>query len=121
LMLVSQVLHQCGVPLARILKRLESERRNHYQFLHGFFSGTETDFTLESLHAVALPRGADAIGKTVAEIMWETLRVELRAIRRSGAEVEHPEQDWIFRAGDILLIVGKPRRLEKAEAKLLHG
>ncbi|MCS6117666.1 potassium transporter [Shewanella baltica] len=121
LMLVSQVLHQCGVPLARILKRLESERRNHYQFLHGFFSGTETDFTLESLHAVALPRGADAIGKTVAEIMWETLRVELRAIRRSGAEVEHPEQDWVFRAGDILLIVGKPRRLEKAEAKLLHG
>lgn len=121
LMLVSQVLHQCGVPLARILKRLESERRNHYQFLHGFFSGTETDFTLESLHAVALPRGADAIGKTVADIMWETLRVELRAIRRSGAEVEHPEQDWVFRAGDILLIVGKPRRLEKAEAKLLHG
>lgn len=121
LMLVSQVLHQCGVPLARILKRLESERRNHYQFLHGFFSGTETDFTLESLHAVALPRGANAVGKTVADIMWETLRVELRAIRRGGAEVEHPQQDWIFRAGDILMLIGKPRRLEKAEAKLLHG
>ncbi|ESE40853.1 monovalent cation:proton antiporter-2 (CPA2) family protein [Shewanella decolorationis] len=121
LMLVSQVLHQCGVPLARILKRLESERRNHYQFLHGFFSGTETDVTLESLHAVLLHRSAYAVGKQVADIDWEQLRVELRAIRRSGAEVEHPEQDWIFRAGDILLIMGKPRRLEKAEAKLLHG
>lgn len=120
-MLVSQVLHQCGVPLARILKRLESERRNHYQFLHGFFSGTETDFTLESLHAVSLPRGADAVGKMVADIDWALLRVELRAIRRGGAEVEHPGQDWIFSAGDILLVVGKPRRLEKVEAKLLHG
>ncbi|MCL1088518.1 monovalent cation:proton antiporter-2 (CPA2) family protein [Shewanella profunda] len=121
LMLVSQVLHQCGVPLARILKRLESERRNHYQFLHGFFTGTETDFTLESLHAVALPHGASAVGRTVADIDWSLLRVELRAIRRGGAEVEHPQVDWVFRPGDILLIVGKPRRLEKAEAKLLHG
>ena len=36
------------------------------------------------------------LGKTVADIMWETLRVELRAIRRSGAKWEHPEQDWVF-------------------------
>lgn len=121
LMLVSQVLHQCGVPLARILKRLEHERRNHYQFLHGFFSGTETDITLESLHAVSLPRGANAVGKTVADIAWETLNVELRAVRRGGAEVELPEADWLFRAGDILLIVGKAHKLEKAEANLLHG
>ncbi|MEL4246880.1 monovalent cation:proton antiporter family protein [Shewanella xiamenensis] len=121
LMLVSQVLHQCGVPLARILKRLESERRNHYQFLHGFFSGTETDFTLESLHAVLLHRGANAVGKQVADIDWESLRVELRAIRRNGQEIEHPASDWVFRAGDILLIVGKPRRVENAEAKLLQG
>ncbi|MCH1928884.1 monovalent cation:proton antiporter-2 (CPA2) family protein [Shewanella sp. A25] len=121
LMLVSQVLHQCGVPLARILKRLESERRNHYQFLHGFFSGTENDFSLESLHAVLLPRGADVVGKSVADVDWELLRVELRAVRRRGLEVEKPGSGWVFSAGDVLLIVGKPRRLEKAEAKLLHG
>lgn len=121
LMLVSQVLHQCGVPLTRILKRLEHERRNHYQFLHGFFSGTETDITLESLHAVSLPRGANAVGKTVADIAWEALNVELRAVRRGGTEVELPEADWLFRAGDILLIVGKAHKLEKAEASLLHG
>ncbi|WOT04225.1 monovalent cation:proton antiporter-2 (CPA2) family protein [Shewanella youngdeokensis] len=121
LMLVSQVLYQCGVPLARILKRLESERRNHYQYLHGFFSGEETDFTLELLHAVALPQGADAVGKTLAEIPWKKLEVELRAVRRAGAEVETPELDWQIKAGDILILLGKPRRIEKAEVYLLQG
>ncbi|MCK8044326.1 monovalent cation:proton antiporter-2 (CPA2) family protein [Shewanella sp. 1CM18E] len=121
LMLVSQVLYQCGVPLARILKRLEIERRNHYQYLHGFFSGAETDFTLELLHAVALPKGANAVGQTLADIPWDKLRVELRAVRRAGAEVESPELDWQIKSGDILILLGKPRRIEKAEIFLLQG
>ncbi|QYK02538.1 monovalent cation:proton antiporter-2 (CPA2) family protein [Shewanella psychrotolerans] len=121
LMLVSQVLYQCGVPLNRILKRLEYERRNHYQYLHGFFSGEETDFTLELLHAVALPKGAQVVGLTLADIPWERLRVELRAVRRAGAEVESPDLDWLIRPGDILIILGKPRRIEKAEHFLLQG
>ncbi|GIU16830.1 MULTISPECIES: monovalent cation:proton antiporter family protein [unclassified Shewanella] len=121
LMLVSQVLYQCGVPLARILKRLESERRNHYRYLHGFFSGAETDFTLELLHAVALPKGANAVGQTLSQIPWEKLRVELRAVRRAGAEVENPELDWQIKSGDILILLGKPRRIEKAEIFLLQG
>ncbi|MFV7783269.1 monovalent cation:proton antiporter-2 (CPA2) family protein [Shewanella marisflavi] len=121
LMLVSQVLYQCGVPLTRILKRLEHERRNHYQYLHGFFSGEETDFTLELLHAVALPKGAQVVGQPLSAIPWERLRVELRAVRRNGAEVESPELDWLIRPGDILIILGKPRRIEKAEHYLLQG
>lgn len=121
LMLVSQVLYQCGVPLTRILKRLEYERRNHYQYLHGFFSGAETDFTLEHLHAVALPKGANAVGLTLADIPWEKLKVEIRAVRRSGSEVESPELDWNIRPGDTLIILGKPRRIEKAEHFLLQG
>lgn len=121
LMLVSQVLYQCGVPLTRILKRLEYERRNHYQYLHGFFSGEETDFTLELLHAVALPKGAQVVGQTLADIPWQELRVELRAVRRAGAEVESPDLTWLIRPGDILILLGKPRRVEKAEHFLLQG
>ncbi len=123
LMLVSQVLFQCGVPLNRILKRLEYERRNHYQYLHGFFSGTGTDaeFSLEQLHAVALPKGAGVIGLTLADIPWQQLKVELRAVRRASAEVERPELNWKIRHGDILILFGKPRRVEKAEQYLLQG
>lgn len=121
LMLVSQVLYQCGVPLARILKRLESERRNHYQYLHGFFSGTETDFTLNQLHAVTLPARANAVGKRQADIPWASLEVELRAIRRNGAEFDPPPEDWQLKRNDILLLVGKTHQIEKAEEYLLQG
>ena len=120
-MLVSQVLYKCGVPLARIIKRLESERRNHYQYLHGFFSGTETDFTLDLLHAVSLSTSASSVGKKVADIPWSQLDVELRAVRRKGAEIEPAPHDWVLRRNDILMLVGKPRSIEKAEEYLLQG
>lgn len=121
LMMVSQVLYKSGVPLSRILKRLELERRNHYQFLHGFFSGTETEMSPELLHAVLLPKGANAVDKQVADIPWQAMRVDLRAVRRAGEEVESPDASWQFNEGDILLLQGRPRRIEKAESLLLQG
>lgn len=121
LMLVSQVLYQCGVPLNRILKRLEFERRNHYQYLHGFFSGEETDFTLSHLHVISLPKGAWAVGKSLADIPWTRLKVEIRAVRRAGDEVSNPGLDWLIKTGDTLIVLGKPRRIEKAEHFLLQG
>ncbi|MCF1426432.1 MAG: monovalent cation:proton antiporter-2 (CPA2) family protein [Shewanella sp.] len=121
LMLVSQVLYKCGIPLSRILKRLESERHNHYRDLHGFFSGGESDFTLEQLHAVSLPEGARVIGMQLGDLPWHKLRVELRAVRRGGTETEQPAADWLLKSGDILLLQGKPRRVERAEQFLLQS
>ncbi|WP_076542887.1 monovalent cation:proton antiporter-2 (CPA2) family protein [Shewanella sp. UCD-KL21] len=121
LMLVSQVLYKCGVPLPRIIKRLESERRNHYQYLHGFFTGAETDFTLELLHAVALDTGADAIGKKLTDIDWSQFHVEARAVRRKGEELSPPPDDWVFERRDIVMVVGKPRAIEAVEEHLLQG
>ncbi len=121
LMLVSQVLYKCGVPLPRIIKRLESERRNHYQYLHGFFTGAETDFTLELLHAVSLDTGSNAVGKTLTAIPWSELGAEIRAVRRKGEEISPPPEDWVFQRKDIIMLVGKPRAIETAEEYLLQG
>ena len=121
LMMVSQVLFKCGVPLNRILKRLESERRNHYPYLHGFFGGEESDYTLEQLHAVALPSGAHCVGVTLNDIPWAKLKVELKAVRRGSDEVATPSMDWLLQVDDILLLQGKPRRVERAEEYILQG
>jgi CPA2 family monovalent cation:H+ antiporter-2 len=64
---------------------------------------------------------AYAVGLTLAELPWDKLRVELRAVRRNGAEIEKPELDWVIRSADILILLGKPRRIEKAENYLLQG
>jgi len=125
LMLVSQVLFLTGVPMSRVLKRIQIERKNHYQFMHGFFHGDESshqmDADLEQLHAVALPFGAHVVGMAFSELPLERLRVEVRGIRRSHQEITEPEPGFVLTSRDVIILCGKPRRVERAERYLLNG
>lgn len=125
LMLVSQVLYMSGVPMSRVLKRIQIERKNHYQFMHGFFHGDESshamDVDLEQLHAVCLPYNAFVVGKRIDDLPLTRLRVELRGIRRENKELSNPEQSLVIAANDVLVLCGKPRRVERAERYLLNG
>ncbi len=125
LMLVSQVLFMSGVPMSRVLKRIQIERKNHYQFMHGFFHGDESshamDVELEQLHAVALPSHAFVVGLRIDELPMTRLRVELRGIRRDNQELSDPDVNLVIAANDVLVLCGKPRRVERAESYLLNG
>ena len=125
LMLVSHVLAISGVPIKRILKRLQHERQGHYNHLHGFyFAGdsktavTDSE-TIERLHAIRLEPGAYAIGKRVAQIKLK--QVSYRAIRRQGVELAQVHPDFVFQAGDIVLLCGPSRYVKRAEYSLLGG
>ncbi len=127
LMLVSHVLYMTGVPVGRIFKRVQRERKNRYGKLHGFYRGEETDMgpskvdMLEFLHAVSLSNDAKAIGKTIAELRLADRRVELSGFRRNGVELSNPSEDTMLIAQDVLIIKGKPRRVERAEQYILAG
>ena len=125
LMLVSQVLYMSGVPMSRVLKRIQTERHNHYQCMHGFFHGDESsnamNVELEQLHAVSLPQRAHAVGKTIAELPLERLRIDLRGVRRNRREMPAPKPDLVLESNDVLILCGKPRRVERAESYLLDG
>lgn len=127
LMLVSQVLFRTGVPMGRIFRRVQQERKNHYGDLHGFFPGHTTDRSmdkldrLEFLHAVALPADAFAIGMTVQQLELEKKRVFLYGLRREGKELTEPEETLTLKPQDVLILKGKPRRVERAERYLLEG
>ncbi len=127
LMLISHVLHMSGVPMRRILRRVSQERENRYEFLHGFFSdgtveqNSETLERLEYLHAIALPESAFAINKQIVQLNLNKQRVVITALRRDGQEIESPDGDVKLQANDILLLKGKPRRVERAEQFLLEG
>jgi len=127
LMLISHVLHMSGVPMRRILRRVSQERENRYEFLHGFFTdgsveqNSEPLERLEYLHAIALPESAYAIDKQIAQLNLNKQRVVITALRRDGQEIESPDDDVILQANDILLLKGKPRRVERAEQFLLEG
>lgn len=125
LMLVSQVLFLSGVPMSRVLKRIQIERKNQYKFMHGYFHGDESshnmELDLEQLHAVALPLDAYVIGQSVGDLPLERLRITLRGIRRNHEEISEPDSDFVINEDDVLVLCGKPRRVERAERYLLNG
>lgn len=127
LMLVSQVLHYSGVPMSRILKRVRNERKKGYQHMHGFFPGETTEITygtkdkLEFMHAVVITSDAFAVGKTLKELDMVRKRITVAGIRRNGQEEESPSEQTIVQANDVLVISGKPRRIERIEKYLLYG
>ncbi len=127
LMLVSQVLHYAGVPMSRILKRVRAERKGRYDHMHGFYPGETTEISygtedkLEFIHAVVLSQRASCIGKAIKDIDFEKMRVSIKGLRRDGNEVKDPDREAVLQAHDVLVIAGKPRRVERAERKLLEG
>lgn len=127
LMLVSHVLFMSGVPMKRILRRVSIERENRYAFLHGFFAGDTDDLNMEQqdrlefLHAILLPEHAFAVNKSIEELGLVQRKVEVSALRRQGIEIPFPSQETIIHANDVVLLKGKPRRVERAEQYLLDG
>lgn len=127
LMLVSHVLFLTGVPVRRILRRVQAERRNRYGLLHGYFPGDSTPLSpdssehLEFLHAIAITEDAFAKGKSLNELNLAKRRVDVTGLRRDGKEISSPGLDTVLLAQDILIVRGKPRRVERAERYLLEG
>ena len=127
LMLVSQVMHLSGVPMERITERLHSVRNDNYQNMHGFFPGETTEINYDSsnklafLHAVVISPKAYASGKKIADLQLDKLRVSVVGLRRNNVEVPEPEASTILNTNDVLIISGKPRRVERAEMRLLEG
>jgi CPA2 family monovalent cation:H+ antiporter-2 len=127
LMLVSQVLFESGVPMSRVLKRIRKERENRYGHLHGFYPGDTTEVTaerrdlLEFIHAINIPGNAFAVNKTIAELELSRRRVEIVGLRRGGAEIATPEESTQILANDVIVIKGKPRRVERVERYILTG
>lgn len=127
LMLISQVLHYAGVPMSRILKRVRAERKGRYDHLHGFYPGETTEISygtedkLEFIHAVVLSEHAACMGSKIKDIDFAKMRVRVRGLRRNGTEVKDPDHEAVLQPHDVLVIAGKPRRVERAERKLLEG
>ncbi|TPH12580.1 monovalent cation:proton antiporter family protein [Litorilituus lipolyticus] len=127
LMLVSQVLSLSGVPFSRIMRRVQKERKNHYNHLHGFFQGEHTDMSssgidkIEFAHAIILTDDSFACGKTLQSLDLESRRVFIISLRRNDTEYESPDLTMELLPQDTLILRGKPRRVERAERYLQEG
>ncbi len=123
LMLATHSLLLLGVPLNRVLKRIRAIREERYSLFRGFYRGaSDAADVVESLqprlHSVLLPDRVRAIGRSLSDLELAGL-VEVTGVRRKGARSQRPNPDWVFEAGDIVVLLGRPESLALAEQKLL--
>ena len=127
LMLVSQVLSLTGVPFSRIMRRVQKERKNHYNHLHGFFQGEHTDMSPEAIdriefaHAILINDDSFGCGRSIESLNLAERKVNIIALRRGDIECESPEENTILQDQDTLILRGKPRRVENADRYIQEG
>ncbi|WP_338027454.1 NAD-binding protein [Colwellia maritima] len=127
LILVSQVLSLTGVPFSRIMRRVQAERKNHYNHLHGFFQGEHTDMSPEGIdriefaHAILINNNSFGCGNSIESLALDKKRVNVVALKRGDAETESPDKTILLQAQDTLIVRGKPIHVERAERFVQEG
>ena len=125
LMLASHTLVVMGVPMRRVIRRVEQMRDERYGLLRGYFRGaddTEDENEREQvrLQSIKIDARADAVGKTLGELGLREIGVEVTAIRRRGIRGGEPDAAARVMLNDILVLRGTPATLAEAEERLLR-
>lgn len=125
LMLASHALMLLGVPLNRVLRHIRDAREQRYSLFKGFFRGASDDSIEEQaqprLHSVQLIAGAAAVGRTLPDLNLADDGVSLKSLRHAGRKLDEPPADQILVVGDVMVLLGAPEALARAERRLLQG
>jgi len=126
-MLASQALLLYGVPLNKVVRRLQESRARRYSVFSGFFRTPNTpvfdtsDNLQPRFQSVLLNRHDAAVGRMLEEINLPELEVEVNAVRRHNVSGNQPEGDMVLQSGDVLVLLGQPLALILAEKRLREG
>lgn len=127
LMMASHVLSILGMPMAKIVRRVQEMRNNKYTTIREYFHGDQAydlempDDVRKRLSCVTLKEGAFAIGKTLQELQLDSKGVSLHKNRREDSNVVPPNSDEVLAQGNVLVLFGTPEDLEHVEGYLLNG
>lgn len=123
LMLASHALVMMGVPLGRVVHRVQSVREERYASLRGYFHGIsdaadDPEHMFVRLHSVPLAEGAAAIGKRIGELELAETGAEVALLRRGKDRIE-ANADTTLAQGDVVVLRGSSEAVERAEERLL--
>jgi K+:H+ antiporter len=124
-MLASQALLMSGVPLNRVIRRVQESRAGRYAAFSGYFRTAQAEedageSTQPRFLSVLIRGGSTAVGKKLGDLGFEALSVEVNAVRRRNVLGAQPSEDMLLQAGDVLVLLGPPEALQAAEL-MLHG
>jgi CPA2 family monovalent cation:H+ antiporter-2 len=123
LMLASHALVQMGVPLRRVVHRVQVARDERYASLRGYFHGAgdvsdDLEHTYVRLHSVTLRNEAAAVARRIGELALEEVGAEVTTLRRNGQSLTF-DPETVLLAGDVLVLRGAGDAVSRAESRLL--
>jgi len=123
LMLASHALVVVGVPLRRVVHRVQSARDERYASMRGYFHGSsditdDPEHMYVRLHSVVLGEDAKAAGRRLDELGLDELGAEVTGIRRARMRVE-PAAETVLQADDVVVLRGSADAVTRAEGRLL--
>ncbi|MYM72561.1 potassium transporter [Duganella sp. FT134W] len=122
LMLASHALVMLGVPLRRVVHRVQAAREERYASLRGYFPGmtdVEEETDPERLHSVTLSGSAGAVGRSLGSVDVESCGAVVTSIRRGKGGLEVSPQT-VLQAGDVVVLRGGADAVNRAEQRLLR-
>ncbi len=120
--LATHLLLLLGVPVSQVAQRIDLIRSDRYRLLRGLYHGREAPGVRAArLRVVRVAAGAFATGRTLGELGLERYGVRVNAVRRRGIRGEDPAPTMRIQSGDVLILQGPLRGLERAERALLIG
>ena len=123
-MLASQALLMSGVPLNRVIRRVQESRAGRYAAFSGYFriarnDGDDADESLQPrFSSVLLKENSAAVGRKLGELGLAELSVEVNAVRRRNVHGAQPSEEMLLQAGDVLVLLGLTEALQAAESQL---
>ncbi len=123
LMLASHTLVLMGVPMRRVLRRVEEMRDERYSLLRGYFHGADDPSDEDGheqvrLQSVPVDENSDAVGCSLEALGLAGIGVEVTAIRRRGIRGIEPGPETTLRVADIVVLRGLPEALAIAEERI---
>lgn len=123
LMLASHALVLLGVPVRRVVHRVQRARGDRYKSLRGYFHGESdavesADTVQVRLQPVELTDNAMAKGLKIGQLSLNSLGVEIISMRRAMQQFEFTPETQLA-ADDVLVLRGTTEALALAEESLL--
>ena len=124
LMLASHALVMMGVPLRRVVHRVQSARDERYASLRGYFHGAsdaadDPEHLYVRLHSVILRDDAGAVGKRIDQLELGEVGAEVTTIRRGKQRLDVTAHT-LLTAGDVVVLRGSADAVTRAEGRLLQ-
>lgn len=126
LTLSQYLLQEIQVPVKEVSALMAEVRNKDYDFLRRVFSGSFSDengesFLHENLMPIWLPEEAYAVGRRLGDFDFESVGVEVIAVRRGKAKPLKPYLALKLQANDIVIVYGASASVDEAERLLLEG